>query len=60
MVGVIIDMKRGKITFKVNNESMVFDVFKMMKTTPMEVARRIDSLNAIDECVNEKIYECLK
>ena len=34
--GAIIDMKKGKITLEVNNECIEFDVFKMMKTSPME------------------------
>ena len=44
-VGAIIDMKRGKITLEVNNEFLKFDVFKIMKSMPVEVASRIDSLD---------------
>ena len=57
--GAIIDMKKGKITLEVDNECMEFDVMNIMKTTPIEVANRIDSLDVIDECIEEVIYECL-
>ena len=46
----IIDMKRGKITLEVNNECLEFDVFKIIKSTLIEVASRIDSLDILDEC----------
>ena len=36
--GAIIDIRKGKITFEVDNEHMEFDVFKIMKSTPVEVA----------------------
>ena len=58
-VGAIIDMKRGKITLEVNNECMEFDVFKMMRSSPMEVASRIDSIDVIDKCIDNVIYDCL-
>ena len=58
--GAIIDMKRGKITLEVDNEHMEFDVHKIMKSTPAEVVSRIDSIDIIDECVNEVLPECLR
>ena len=58
-VGAIIDMKKGKITLEVDNEHMEFDVLKIMKSTPVQVASRIDSINVIDECIEEVIHECL-
>ena len=57
--GAIIDMKNGKITLEVNNECMEFDVMNIMKSTPIDVANRIDSLDVIDECIEEVIYKCL-
>ena len=56
----IIDMKRGRITLEVDTEYMEFDVFKMMKSTPMEVASRINSIDIIEECISEVIHECLR
>ena len=53
-------MKRGKITLEVNNECLEFDIFKIMKSTPIEVASRIDSLDIFDECVHKVIHGCLK
>ena len=50
-------MKNGKITLEVDNESMKFDVLNIMKSTPIEVASRIDS---IDGCIEEVIHECLR
>ena len=55
----IIDMKKGKITLKVDNEHMEFDMLKIMKSTPIEVASRIDSIDVIDECIEEVIHECV-
>ena len=55
----IIDMRKGKITLEVDNECMEFDVRNIIKSTPIEVANRIDSLDVIDECIEEVIYECL-
>ena len=52
-------MKNGKITLEVDNECMEFDVMNIMKSTPIEVASRIDSLDVIDECIEEVIYKCL-
>ena len=49
--GAIIDMKKGKITLEVDNEYMEFDVLKIMKSTPVEVASIIDSIDVIDECI---------
>ena len=46
--GVIIDMKKGKITLEVDNDHMEFDVFNIMKSTPVEVASRIDTIDIID------------
>ena len=53
-------MRKGKITLKVDNEHMEFDVFKIMKSTPVEVASRIESIDIIDECIEEVIHENLK
>ena len=36
--GAIIDVRRGNITLKVDNDNMEFDVFNIMKSTPVEVA----------------------
>ena len=36
--GAIIDMRKGKITLEVDNEHIEFDVFKIKKSTPVEVA----------------------
>ena len=58
--GAIIDMKRGKITLQVDNEHMEFDVHRSMKSTPIEVASRIDSIDIIDKYVKEMLLECLK
>ena len=58
--GAILDMKNGKITLEVDNESMEFDVFNIMKSTPVEVASRIDTIDIIDECIDEVIHECLE
>ena len=44
-------MKKGKITLEVDNECMEFDVLKIMKSIPVEVASRIDSIDVIDECI---------
>ena len=33
--GAIIDMKKGKITLEVDNESMEFDVLNIRKSTPI-------------------------
>ena len=60
IAGVIIDMRRGKITLEVDNEHMEFDVLNIMKSTPVEVASQIDSINIIDECIDEVIHECLQ
>ena len=60
IAGAINDMKRGKITLEVDNEYMEFDVHKIMKSTPVEVASRIDSIDIIDECVDEVLPECLR
>ena len=59
-VGAIIDMKQGKITLEVDNECMEFDVLNIMKSTPIEVASRVDSIDIIDECIEEVIHECLR
>ena len=56
----IIDMKKGKITLEVDNEHMEFDVHKIMKLTPVEVASKIDSIDIIDECVDEVLPKCLR
>ena len=58
--GAIIDMRKGKITLEVDNEHMEFDVFKIMKSTPVKVASRIESIDIIDECIEEVIHEHLK
>ena len=60
IAGVIIDMKRGKIILKVDNDHMEFDMFNIMKSTPVEVASRIDTIDVIYQCINEVIYECLE
>ena len=52
-------MKQGNITLEVDNECMEFDVLKIMKSTLIEVASRIDSIDVIDECIEEVIQECL-
>ena len=57
-VGVVIDMKNGKIKVEVNDESIVFDVYKMIKTSPpIEVYGRINSIDIIDECVQDVVNE---
>ena len=53
-------MKQGKITLEVDNECMEFDMLNTMKSTPIEVASRIDSIDIIDECIEEVIHECLR
>ena len=53
-------MKKGKITLEVDNECMEFDVLNIMKSTPIEVASRIDSIHIINECIEEVIHECLR
>ena len=58
--GSIIDMRKEKITLEVDNKNMEFDVFKIMKSTPVEVASRIESIDIIDECIEEVIHEHLK
>ena len=58
--GAIIDMKKGKITLEVDYESMEFDVLNIMKSTPIEVASRVDSIDVIDGCIEEVIHECLR
>ena len=50
--GAIIDMRREKITLEVNNVHM--------ELTSVEVASRIDTIEIIDECINEVIHECLE
>ena len=35
-------------------------MLKIIKSTPIEVACRIDSINVINECIEEVIHECLK
>ena len=58
--GVVIDIKNGKIKMEMNVESMVFDVFKMIKeASPIEVCERIDSLDIINECVNDMVHKCV-
>ena len=57
-VGVVIDMKNGKIKVEVNDESIVFDVYKMIKTSPpIEVCERINSIDITDDCVNDVVHE---
>ena len=56
----IIDMKKGKITLEVDNDHMEFDVFNIMKSTSVEVASWIDTIDIIDECIDEVIHECLE
>ena len=53
-------MKKGKITLEVDNEHMEFDMLKIMKSTLVEVASRIDSIDVIDECIEEVIHESLR
>ena len=36
---------------------MEFNVMKIMKSTPIEVASRIDSFDVIDECIEEVIHD---
>ena len=56
--GVVIDMKNGKIKVEVNDESIVFDVYKLIKTSPpIEVCERINSIDIIDDCVNDVVHE---
>ena len=52
-------LRKGKIILEVNNESLEFDVFKIMNSTQVEVANRIDSIDILDECVDEVIHEYL-
>ena len=35
-------------------------MFNIMKSTPIEVASQIDTIDVIDECINEVIHECLE
>ena len=57
---VVIHMKNGKIKMEVNDESIVFDVFKMIKeASPMEIYKRVDLLDPINKCVNDMLQECL-
>ena len=61
--GAILDMKNGKITLEVDNESMEFVVWNMVKSIPIEVASRvdfIDTYDVIDGCIDEVINECIK
>ena len=53
-------MKQGKITSEVGNEGIEFDVLSIMKSTPIEVASRINSIDINDECIEEVIHECLR
>ena len=56
-------MKNGKITLEVDNKSMEFNVWKMVKSIPIEVVSRVDSIDAydvIDGCIEEVIHECIK
>ena len=39
---------------------MEFNVHRIMKSIPIEVASRIDSIDIIDKCVKEVLPECLK
>ena len=56
--GVVIDMKNGKIKVEVNDESIVFDVYKLIKTSPpIEVCERINSIDIIDDCVIDVVHE---
>ena len=61
--GAILDMKNGKITLEVDNESIEFNVWNMVKSIPIEVVSRVDSIDAydvIDGCIEEEIHECIK
>ena len=60
IVGAIIDVRRGKIILKLDNDHMEFDVFNIIKSTPVEVASRIDAIDIIDECIDEMIHESLE
>ena len=41
---------------EVNDESIVFDVYKMIKTSPpIEVYERINLIDIIDDCVNDVV-----
>ena len=53
-------MRKGKITLEVDNEHMEFNVFKIIKSTPVKVASWIESIDIIDECIEEVIHEHLK
>ena len=56
--GAVIDMKNGKIKIEVNDESIVFYVFKMIKTTPpIKICGEINSLDIIDECIDKVVHE---
>ena len=58
--GVVIDMKNGKIKVEVNDESIIFNVYKMIKTSsPIEVCGRINSIDIINECVQDVVNEYL-
>ena len=51
-------MKNGKVNVEVNDETIVFDVYKMIKTTPLiQVCERINSLDIIDECVKDVVHK---
>ena len=39
---------------------MKFDVLNIMKSTPIEVVSRIDSIDVVDGCIEEVIHECLR
>ena len=41
-------MKQENITLEVDNECMEFDVLNIMKSTPIEVACRVNSIDSID------------
>ena len=56
--GVVIDMKNGKIKVEVNDKFIIFDIYKMIKTSPpIEVCGRINSIDIIDECVQDVVNE---
>ena len=58
IAGVVIDMKNSKIKVEVNDESIVFYVYKMIKTSPpIEVYERINSIDIIDNYVNDVVHE---
>ena len=43
-----------------DNESIEFDLWNMVKSIPIEVASRVDSIDVIDGCIEEVIHECLR